>query len=670
MRYHKRRLAPPSKAMDHGPSAGGMCSPDSQGNGMTRNDLKTSSQGKVKVLVSKDSVLKDCVSKDSVLKDSDSKDPKEVHENFPKDLSKNVPKKVPKKTQKVPKFTDAGTCSRCKSHKNLDESISCSLCGDLFHALCRDARGRLEDEAICTKSLLDMIRPAVADYGKHAQRWGNFMFLCKKCKKKVQSLSNSQSNESINTSNTLNLKNVVNKDDVTMIDCSCNTEPNETVNVEEKDVTTDDRNHNSDNHVIASVSSIVTRNVQSMFSTMKDDFLASVDERIAERLQSALTINSPLSSTFARRRVPSNVSTPCSEEFSSPSIPSDNLLSSVSSSSIELSSSDESSTKSYGDAVKESLEHHTADYRKLLPLPMKTSSSYTMSTSKSSGNTDEVFTEDSDLILVLNANDETVNLHKAEEKVNDLFKNVQTNNIKNNIKSRKIVMFFPTKVEKEKGRKVLEKHPEIASKNMTLNDAKKMFPKITVANIPNYLVSDILSEQNLEVPAKREKLRKRIEACFMEKNEHLKDLVMNHGRTFQIIYVNSSNNDTTVGIKVSPDIRHHLIEAQCIFIGNTRCKVRDRFDLKQCYKCQQFGHKSEHCKENHTVCKYCSASHATRNCPHKYDREKHRCINCSHSSIEQYKALCHTHHSSADSCPIIMMEKDNLRKKTEYSKNM
>ena len=91
----------------------------------------------------------------------------------------------------------------------------------------------------------------------------------------------------------------------------------------------------------------------------------------------------------------------------------------------------------------------------------------------------------------------------------------------------------------------------------------------------------------------------------MEKNAHVQDLVSNHGRTFQIVYVNSGDNYTTVGIKVSPDKRHFLIGKQWIYIGNTRCKVKDRFDIKQCFKCQRIGHISTQCKEANVVWSVC-----------------------------------------------------------------
>ena len=636
---------------------GGMCSPHSQ-DYVAKNvtsSSKTPSKGNCNLVVQ---CKKDLISKDSVSKVTGSKDC-----SFNDSVSRNSIYDDPK-SKKVPKYNNAGDCLRCKSSKSFDEAIHCNLCNDLFHAVCLNEKGRIADSSICPRSFLDQVRPAIAHYGKFQNRFGNFMYFCNKCTKKVKSLAKSNCNGGSKVPEMSKFQNAASQtnSDVTVADCASNTEPHAVINMEAtKSISAmrdSDGDGASDGNMIASVASVVTKNVQCMLSNLKDDLLASVEERVSEKLQSALAISSPLSSTFARQRVPSSVNTVGSDDF---------LTTSISSSSIELSSSEENPTHSYANALKSSFEHHpTESATKKTATP-----SQSMSLSRTSENIENVpFNDNSDHILVLNAKNDAVNLHKAEEQLDDLFKNIPTNLIKNNVKNKKIVMIFPSENAKEKGRKALEKHPDVLNKSMTFADAKKMFPKITVTNVPNYLVADILSENNLDVPTKRDKLKRRMEALFMEKNEQVQDLVANHGRTFTIIYVNPGENFTSVGIKVSPDIRYHLIEARWIYIGNTRCKVTDRFDLKQCYKCQKFGHKSDQCREPQTICKYCSASHPTRTCPHKHDREQHRCINCSHSSNEQFKALCHTHHSAAESCPIIMMETENLRKKTEYSKNM
>ena len=540
-----------------------------------------------------------------------------------------------------PRLNSNGTCNKCKSIKQVEEMITCNICNISFHALCKDKGNKASTEAICTKTFLREARPVINKFGVNSSRWGNFMFVCNHCAKSIKS-------PTVSSPNADPVNNVAHT--------AASDTPAHCTNSSLKDM-------------VASVSAVVTKNVQTMICSLKEDLLSNVKECVAEKLDSALAISSPLSSTMARQRVPSNnsISTLCSEELSSIGTSSgDSLLSQTRRTSIEFSGSESSMPTSYAEALKDK----TSSDDSLKVAHQQMTPPYSNPVCASISENSKPNSKEDDCILVLKASNEEVDLGKVEEQVNSMFRNVPTNSIKNSAKSKKIVMVFPSEIDKENGRKVLETHPDVQSNNLTLSDAKKMFPKITATNIPNYLVSHILSDTNLNVPEKREKLRTCIEQLFMEKNAHVQDLVSNHGRTFQIVYVNSGDNYTTVGIKVSPDIRHFLIEKQWIYIGNTRCKVKDRFDLKQCFKCQRIGHISTQCKEDNAICMFCGASHMTRNCPHKQSQDQHRCTNCSHSNIEEFKNMCHTHHSGAESCPIILLEKDNLRRKTEYSKNM
>ena len=90
--------------------------------------------------------------------------------------------KVPNK-KTVPKNTGAGSCSRCRSVKSFNESISCNLCGELFHALCPNEKGRIADESICPESFLGSINCTFE------KRWGYFVFFCNKCTKTIKSIS-------------------------------------------------------------------------------------------------------------------------------------------------------------------------------------------------------------------------------------------------------------------------------------------------------------------------------------------------------------------------------------------------------------------------------------------------------------------------------------------------
>ncbi|KAL5254588.1 hypothetical protein ACHWQZ_G014139 [Mnemiopsis leidyi] len=303
--------------------------------------------------------------------------------------------------------------------------------------------------AICTKGFLDSFRPVSTKQLSCTNRWGNFMFFCDPCTESLKLLvkqnkvdSSCQTEEQsydekgYSELSNINIEAVQNKSDSQLV--------TETVNSKD---------------MVATVASVVTRNVECMLSSLKDDLLASVESHVSEKIQSALSISSPFSSTFTRHRVPSSATTITSEDL---------LPMSISSSSVEFSSCDENAN------VQNSYSH-TLGSTELHPV--STVNEKTVSGSNESGSSNHLNVspkpddakrmpqkEDSDHILVLNAQNETVNLHKAEEKLSNLFRNVPINHIKNNIKNKKIVMIFPSEDAKEKGRAVLAKHPDVLNK--------------------------------------------------------------------------------------------------------------------------------------------------------------------------------------------------------------
>ena len=149
-------------------------------------------------------------------------------------------------------------------------------------------------------------------------------------------------------------------------------------------------------------------------------------------------------------------------------------------------------------------------------------------------------------------------------------------------------------------------------------------------------------------------------------------LVTSQNMTFKVVYANSGSHYTTAGIRVSPGIRNYLIQnKQCIYIGYSKCNVFDRFDLKQCFRCQKIGtHISTQCTAPNATCKYCGQSHMTRGCPYKDQKQNRRCTNCAHSTNSEIRNSCNTHHAGEESCPFIQQEKEKLISRTEYSKNM
>ena len=526
----------------------------------------------------------------------------------------------------VPKFNDKGLCCRCKSNDMISESIACQVCNDNFHACCKDKFGHLSSKSICSSSFLKMVLPVIAKYGTtYSQRFGDFGWTCPNCKKKALLADN--------------------KTTVETADSTCNT-------------SMDSINSVDYNESVANEKSC-EKTLAETFGEFKANLLSSVEELISDKLKSHVdSLLTDVPKLTRRSSTPSSAS----------SIPS-----SASALALQQSSplgacprpdSSLSSSKSYSSALcPESIIESSTTTDSYIELTKMETPMTTLPSNIIPDNAPE------NHVIVLDVAPSNINLEEAGKLAGNALDKIPVIFLTPKPNTSKIVISFPSEKDRENGKMALANASALISSKVTVNDAKKMFPKVTVTNIPNNLISHIISER-LSVPEFREKVKAFMEVKLLEKNQAVKDLVTNHNRTFKVVYVNCGRNYTTVGIKVSPDIRHLLLKNQTIYIGNSRCKVSDRFDLKQCFRCQKLGHISSHCQDTAVICMYCSASHKTRDCPDKEDREKHRCTNCSHSSNDSHRDSCSTHHSGAENCPIIRLEKESLRQRTEYSKNM
>ena len=91
-------------------------------------------------------------------------------------------------------------------------------------------------------------------------------------------------------------------------------------------------------------------------------------------------------------------------------------------------------------------------------------------------------------------------------------------------------------------------------------------------------------------------------------------------------------------------------------------RVVDRFYIKRCNKCQDFGHYHGQCT-NDPVCGYCGEKHESSTCPLKdeTDFSKHKCINCKKANLP------FTGHSAFWSkCPAYEAEQKKLQSSIPY----
>ena len=105
-----------------------------------------------------------------------------------------------------------------------------------------------------------------------------------------------------------------------------------------------------------------------------------------------------------------------------------------------------------------------------------------------------------------------------------------------------------------------------------------------------------------------------------------------------------------------------------LYVSLRRCKVTDRYHVKQCYHCQRPGHMSNQCpdkKDNALpTCLYCSGSHPSGNCPDKSSEMHRKCANCLRSRNPKMVNGAKSHTAASRECPIIQLYLRNIKMKT------
>jgi hypothetical protein len=140
----------------------------------------------------------------------------------------------------------------------------------------------------------------------------------------------------------------------------------------------------------------------------------------------------------------------------------------------------------------------------------------------------------------------------------------------------------------------------------------------------------------------------------MDKFEEIRDNILQDNRPFipraEIKYVGwltrnaTSKSASSVIIEsTKPEDANKIIDEGLVWQGELfQCERYERqCRLKQCFKCQRYGHIGTQCKAI-TACGYCAREHSSRDCPSKADRDATRkCAACS-GAHEAWNQNCPT----------------------------
>ena len=132
--------------------------------------------------------------------------------------------------------------------------------------------------------------------------------------------------------------------------------------------------------------------------------------------------------------------------------------------------------------------------------------------------------------------------------------------------------------------------------------------------------------------------------------------VLEKGETMEVIFFQRHRQRpdlATVGLRVTRPLSELLLNKGHIHLGHFLCPVEKRYSVKQCFKCQGFGHVLKDCKAVSPKCFRCAGDHYGRECD-KRAREFRKCSNCAESSNPLFKSGAMSHNAASIDCPILL----------------
>ena len=249
--------------------------------------------------------------------------------------------------------------------------------------------------------------------------------------------------------------------------------------------------------------------------------------------------------------------------------------------------------------------------------------------------------------LCIKENDTQVNLNKIQEIAANNGIQVSRAEVKEN---GDIYVDLPSKENREKITTLLREENLNAEDIVEL---KSKLPTITILSVNQFSTKqDFIERVKKQNPGIEEKIDKGPEfsIVFSKKSTDIES--DNPGKKyFQVV------------ARVNDDIRKIIkMNGDKIYLDLVAHKVIDRFYIKRCNKCQNFGHYQKDCQKE-VCCGYCRKSHKSEECNEveKGDHNSYECANCERSG------KCSKGHSAFwHNCPSLLENQEKSKKGIPY----
>ena len=230
---------------------------------------------------------------------------------------------------------------------------------------------------------------------------------------------------------------------------------------------------------------------------------------------------------------------------------------------------------------------------------------------------------------------------------------VKTNNIQVTKAEKKqngdVYVNLPSEENREKLIPLLEEESFAQNEVVTL---KSKLPAISVLGVETFtskegFIVDVM-KQNQEI---KERIEQGSECSVVFAKEPREGQDQTRKSYYQIV------------VRVSEDIRRILRrQGDKLFLGVTSHRIVDRFFVKRCNKCQEFGHYEKDC-EKETCCGYCKKDHKSNECNEVEpgDHANYNCINCEKGNKQSVG-----HSSLWHKCPSFLDQQKKVKKSIPY----
>lgn len=110
-------------------------------------------------------------------------------------------------------------------------------------------------------------------------------------------------------------------------------------------------------------------------------------------------------------------------------------------------------------------------------------------------------------------------------------------------------------------------------------------------------------------------------------------------------------------IQVDKTCYERALKAERIVVGYDTCRIYDVVEVYRCYKCNEYHHSAENCK-NQQVCPICGCNHDVKQC----QSETKKCSNCDKYNTKSSKNVP-TNHAvwEKDKCSAFKIACDKFR---------